>query len=190
VRRLLDDPDAVWQRIGQVAFNAERARRLSVWWQAARPLRNKWRGCAAFRGLTSGPARWLMSRATSHMAAAGLCLSKERRQGLDTCQHRTLTHAGVLLVLRSCQGPDLTRRDLGPTRGTRHAFLGTPDLYVQGFGVLLLRSDPMMHPGMYHLSLPRGALGPAYVAGSGAVLHVAWKRRTCTTSSYYRRGYP
>jgi hypothetical protein len=69
----------VWQRIGQVAFNAERARRLSVWWQATRPLRNKWRGCAAFRGLTSGPARWLMSRATSHMAAAGLCLSKERR---------------------------------------------------------------------------------------------------------------
>jgi hypothetical protein len=32
-----------------------------------------------FRGLTSGSARWLMSRATSHAAAAGLRLSGERR---------------------------------------------------------------------------------------------------------------
>jgi hypothetical protein len=32
-----------------------------------------------FRGLTSGLARWLMSRATSHTAAAGLRLSEERR---------------------------------------------------------------------------------------------------------------
>jgi hypothetical protein len=32
-----------------------------------------------FRGHTSGSARWLMSRATSHAAAAGLLLSGERR---------------------------------------------------------------------------------------------------------------
>jgi hypothetical protein len=48
----------------------------------------------------------------------------------------------------------------------------------------------MMHPGMYSLSLPRGALRPAHVVGSGVVLRVAWGRRTCTTSSYCRRGYP
>jgi hypothetical protein len=48
----------------------------------------------------------------------------------------------------------------------------------------------MMHPGMYSLSLPHGALRPAHVVGSGAVLRVAWGRRTCTTSSYCRRGYP
>ena len=32
--------------------------------------------------------------------------------------------------------------------------------------------DPMMHPGMYYLSLPRGAFRPAHVVGSGAVLCV------------------
>jgi hypothetical protein len=32
------------------------------------------------RGLTSGSARWLMSRATSHVAAVGLCLSGERKR--------------------------------------------------------------------------------------------------------------
>jgi hypothetical protein len=42
--------------------------------------------------------------------------------------------------------------------------------------------DPMMHPGAYYLSLPRGALRPAHVVGSGAVLRVARRRRTCTTS--------
>jgi hypothetical protein len=40
-RRLLDDPDAICQRIGQGAFNVERACRLSAWWQATRPFRNK-----------------------------------------------------------------------------------------------------------------------------------------------------
>jgi hypothetical protein len=50
--------------------------------------------------------------------------------------------------------------------------------------------DPMMHPGMYFLSLPCGAFRPAHVVGSGAVLRVTWRRRTCTTPSYCRRGYP
>jgi hypothetical protein len=50
--------------------------------------------------------------------------------------------------------------------------------------------DPMMHPGVYYLYLPRGALRPTHVVGSGAILRVAWRRRTCTTSSYSRRGYP
>jgi hypothetical protein len=50
--------------------------------------------------------------------------------------------------------------------------------------------DPMMHPGMYYLSLPRGAFRPAHVVGSGAVLRVTWRRHTCTAPSYCRRGYP
>jgi hypothetical protein len=33
--------------------------------------------------------------------------------------------------------------------------------------------DPMMHPRVYCLSLPRGALSPTHVVGSGAVLRVA-----------------
>jgi hypothetical protein len=48
----------------------------------------------------------------------------------------------------------------------------------------------MMHPVMYYLSLPRGALRPAHAVGSGAVLRVAWRCRTCIASSYCRRGYP
>jgi hypothetical protein len=90
------------------------------------------------------------------------------------CQHQTLTHVGVLPAPGPCCGPDLTRRDLGPARGTRHAFLGALDLYVQGGPVSLCGGpNPMMHPGVYYLSLPRGALRPSHVVGSGAVLRVA-----------------
>jgi hypothetical protein len=50
--------------------------------------------------------------------------------------------------------------------------------------------NPMMHPGVYHLSLPRGAPRPAHVVGSGAVLRAARRSRTCTTSLYCSRGTP
>jgi hypothetical protein len=46
-RHLLGDPDAACRRIGQDTLNAERAHRLSAWWQAARPLRNKCKDCTA-----------------------------------------------------------------------------------------------------------------------------------------------
>jgi hypothetical protein len=46
-RRLLGDPDAACRQIGHDALNAERARRLSAWWQAVRPLRNKCKDCTA-----------------------------------------------------------------------------------------------------------------------------------------------
>jgi hypothetical protein len=46
--------------------------------------------------------------------------------------------------------------------------------------------DPMMHPGMYYLPLPRGAFRPAHVVGSGAVLRVTWRRCTCIAPSYCR----
>jgi hypothetical protein len=50
--------------------------------------------------------------------------------------------------------------------------------------------DPVIHPGMYNLSLPRGAFRPAHVVGSGAILRVAWRCRTGAASSCCRRGYP
>jgi hypothetical protein len=51
-------------------------------------------------------------------------------------------------VLGPCCGPDLTRRDLGPIRGTWHTFLGVPGrnrgsgLCAQGSGVPPWRSGP------------------------------------------------
>jgi hypothetical protein len=48
----------------------------------------------------------------------------------------------------------------------------------------------MMHPGVHHLSLPHGAPRPTRVVGLGADLRAARRRRTCTTSLYYSRGYP
>jgi hypothetical protein len=59
-------------------------------------------------------------------------------------------------------------------------------------GPVFLRGgpDPMMHPGVHHLSLPRGAPRPGHMVRSGAVLCVARRRRTCTASLYCSRGYP
>jgi hypothetical protein len=142
-------------------------------------------------GLTSGSARWLMSRATSHAAAAGLRLSGERRA----------RPAHVLAPdPYSCQGP--------PRPGT----LPRPGPYLEGPGAhprdptcllwdiqtctyrgpvsLCGGSEPTMHPRMYYLSLPRGAFKPAHVVKSGVILCVAWRCRTGAASSYCRRGYP
>jgi hypothetical protein len=141
-------PDAVCQRNGQDALNAERAHRLSAWWQATRPLRNKCRDRAALEasrqappvGLCHGPQATWQQQVSACAGSAG--------QGLDMCQHRTFTHAGVPPVPGPCCGPDLTRRDLRPIRGTQHAFLGVPDcilgsgLCVQGSSVPLWRSGP------------------------------------------------
>jgi hypothetical protein len=71
-RRLLDDLDAVCQRMGRDTLNAERAHHPSTQWQAARPLLNKCRGYTTLRqarpdGLCHGPQ------------AAGLRLRGERR---------------------------------------------------------------------------------------------------------------
>jgi hypothetical protein len=75
----------------------------------------------------------------------------------------------VLLVPDPRQGPVLTRRDLGLTRGTRHALLGAPDPFVHGSGG---GPDLSVHPGESYLSLPRGAPIPAHVVGSGAAPRV------------------
>jgi hypothetical protein len=59
-------------------------------------------------------------------------------------------------------------------------------------GLVSLRGgpDPMIHPGVYHLSLPHGAPRPVHVVWSGAVLRVTRRRRTCTVYLYCNRGYP
>jgi hypothetical protein len=68
-------------------------RHITCQWnrQTTRLIRNK---CSAARprGLTSGSARWLTSRAVGHVAASGLRLSGEQKRtwyGLDTCWFRT-----------------------------------------------------------------------------------------------------
>jgi hypothetical protein len=65
-----------------------------------------------------------------------------------------------------------------------------PSCAYRGLVFLCEGPDPMMHPGVHHLSLPRGAPRPGHVVRSGAVLHAARRRRTCTTSLYCSRGYP
>jgi hypothetical protein len=74
-------------------------------------------GAARPRGLTYGSARWLTSRAASHVAASGLRLSEEwecTRYGPDMCQHRTPAwprlRLGIFFALGSrdptMSGPD------------------------------------------------------------------------------------
>jgi hypothetical protein len=75
--------------MGRDVFNAERARRPSAQWKAARLFLNKCRGCTTFRqcrpgSLCHGPQ------------AAGLRLSGKRRRGPHTCQRRTPAHTRVL----------------------------------------------------------------------------------------------
>jgi hypothetical protein len=146
-------------------------------------------------GLTSGSTRWLMSRATSHVAAAGFRLSGERRarsghvSAPDPCLCRGPPRPGTLLRPGPLSGgggregwdppggPGMSPRELRARTHRGPVFLcGGP--------------DPAVHPGMYYPSLPRGALRPAHVVGSGATLRVTWRSRTCATSSYCRRGYP
>jgi hypothetical protein len=81
-------------------FNAERARRPSAQWQAARLFLNKCRGCTTF---CQGRPGSLCHRPQ----AAGLRLSGKRRQGPHTCQRRTPTHTRVLLAPGPCWSSDL-----------------------------------------------------------------------------------
>jgi hypothetical protein len=135
-------------------------------------------------GLTSGSARWLMSRATSHAVAAGFCLSGERRarpghvSAPDPCLCRGPLRPGTLIRPGSYSGgPGVSPRELWTRTHRGPVFLcGGP--------------DPTALPGMYYPSSPRGALRPAHVVGSGAALRVTWRCRTGATPSYCRRGYP
>jgi hypothetical protein len=135
-------------------------------------------------GLTSGSARWLTLRATSHTAVAGFCLSGERRarpghvSAPDPCLCRGPLRPGTLPRLGPHSGgPDMSQRELWVRTYRGPVFLcGGP--------------DPTVLPGTYHPSSPRGALRPAHAVGSGAALRVTRRCRTGAVPSYYRRGYP
>ena len=102
-RRLLDDLDAACQRMGRDALNAERARRPSAQWQAARLFLNKCRGCTTSRQVRPGSL-------CHGPQAAGLRLSGKWRarpahvSAPDPCSYQGPPRSGTLL-------------EFGPTRG-------------------------------------------------------------------------
>jgi hypothetical protein len=133
-------------------------RHITCQWnrQAARLIRNK---CSAARprGLTSGSARWLTSRAVGHVAASGLRLGGEQKRtwyGPDTCWFRTPPSLdkglGILCprILGPCcewPGPHkkrsgtrpgglvCTRGGLGPCPKVRFVYAGS-DTFPWGSG--------------------------------------------------------
>jgi hypothetical protein len=104
-RRLQDGLVAARQLSGQGTLNAEAAHRLPVELTGLIKCRGGTSPASGIdrrhvlsainaaatrpRGLMSGSARWLTSRAVGHVAASGLRLSGEQkrtRYGLDTCR--------------------------------------------------------------------------------------------------------
>jgi hypothetical protein len=95
-RRLWNGLVAAYQRNGQVTLNAEAAHHLSAEWTGLNKCRggtlpasgmDRRRALSAInaeatqpRGLTSGFARWLTSRAPCHVAASGLRLGGEQKR--------------------------------------------------------------------------------------------------------------
>ena len=135
-------------------------------------------------GLTSGSARWLTLRATSHATVVGFRLSGERR-----------ARPGHVLA----PDPYLCRGPLRPETLLRPGpHSGGPDVSPRelrtrthrGSVFLCGGRNPTTHHGMYYLSSPRGAFRPAHVVGSGAALRVTWRCRTGAAPSYCGRGYP
>jgi hypothetical protein len=114
-------------------------------------------------GLCHGPHSARQQRAFAFAESVG--------QGLDTCRHRTPTHAGVLLVLGPCQDPNLTGGSLELIRGTQHVLLGAPDPFKQGSGVPW-RSGPIDAPREVLSFLATWCPRPAHVVGSGATLRM------------------
>jgi hypothetical protein len=196
-RRLQDGLVAARQRSGQGSLNAEATHRLPMEWtelikcrggtspasgmdrrralsvinaEAARP-----------RGLTSGSARWLTSRAACHVAA-----SPER--GAEAYAvwsghvsapdpRLALMKAWVFFVSESrdpaVSGPDPTQRGPGPVPGVRFAPVEVLDLarrsglYIQGSDTFPRGPDPLLIPWSISSSLamwrprsrPHGGVG-------------------------------
>jgi hypothetical protein len=172
--------------MGQGALNAERARRPSAWWQAARPFRNKCKWmygpCVRLGPLayvtghkpcgSSGPLpKWEALGKAWTRAGTGPQLMPGSSSPRDLAKARTLLRGAWSLF----EGPGMPSWELR-TRSYRGP-------------VSLGGLDPSMHLGMYYLFLPRGALSPAHVAGSGAALRMTWRCGTGAAPSYRRRGY-
>jgi hypothetical protein len=108
----------------------------------------------------------------------------------DTCRHRTLIRVGVFQVPKPCQGPVPTLRDLGLTRGTRHALLGAPNPLVQGSGALPRRFGPIDAPRGVLSFLATRCSQPCPCGGVGCNFPCGRGRRTGVASSYCRKGVP
>jgi hypothetical protein len=91
---------------------------------------------------------------------------------------------------RSWSPTDPTLRDLGLTRGTRHALLGAPDPLVQGSGVLPRRSGPIDAPWGVLSFLATRCSQPCPCGGVGCCFPCDCGCRTGVVSSYCRREYP
>ena len=131
--RLQDGLVAARQQSGQGSLNAEAAHRLPVEWTGLIKCRgstspasgmDRRRALSAInaeaarpRGLTSGSARWLTSRAVGHVAASGLRLSGEQKRtphGPDTCRLRTsLLVFNKVRVFFVPESRDPVERELG-----------------------------------------------------------------------------
>jgi hypothetical protein len=134
-----------------------------------------------------------MSRARRHVAAAGLRLSGERRARPGHVPAPDSYSCRGSLRPMLCCGRTLLGGTWGPSGMPSWEFrtvFGGPGGAYRGPVSLCGGPDPMMHPGVYYFSLPHGAPRPAHVVGSGAVLRVVRRRRTCTASLYCRKGYP
>jgi hypothetical protein len=107
--------------MGRDALNAERARRPSAQWQAARLFLNKCRGCTTSRQVWPGSL-------CHGLQAAGLHLSGKRRarpahmSALDPCTYQGPPRSGTLLGFRP------TRRLRTYMYRSPVSFCGGPDL--------------------------------------------------------------
>jgi hypothetical protein len=95
---LWDDLDTACQRMGRDAFNAERARRPSAQWQAARLFLNKCRGCTTFRhGRPGSLCHWSLPEREAEARPAHVSAP-------DPYTHQSPSRSGTLLAF------GLTRR--------------------------------------------------------------------------------
>ena len=141
-------------------------------------------------GLMSGSAHWLMSRASGQAAAAGLRLGRKSHSRGGHVSAPDPHSCRGLPGLEALPGPGPYLRDLGLTRGTRHALLGAPDPLVQGSGVLPRRSGPIDAPWGVLSFLATRCSQPCPCCGVGCCFPCDRGCRTGAASSYCRRGYP
>jgi hypothetical protein len=152
------------------------------------------------RGLTSGSARWLTSRAVGHVAASVLRLSgeeKRTRRGQDTCRLRTPAwpwlRPGYFCrrILGPCcewPGPHTEGSGSYPWRSWT-----SPEVRSICTGV---RHFPMgvrthcWYLRVYRLLWPCGGPGAVHVVGTGAVHHAPRDSRVDTASLCCSKGYP
>jgi hypothetical protein len=101
-RRLLDDLDVACQRMGRDALNAERARRPSAQWQAARPLLNKCKGCTTSRQVR--PDSLCHGSQAAGLRPSGKWRARPRHVSApDPCPYQGPPCSGTLLRFRPTQ---------------------------------------------------------------------------------------